>query len=734
MSTTTQRPDPAVAAGHPAEGPSPRPARPTSDRFRGDIQGLRAVAVLAVALDHADIGPFSGGFVGVDVFFVISGFLITQLLLAEWQRTGSVSLVRFYSRRARRILPAATLVLVATVLAGTVMLNFIRAKELVVDSVWATFFAANIRFGQQGTDYFAADDPPSALQHYWSLAVEEQFYLVWPLLLGLLLGAFAVVRRGSAASDRTSRRRAQVRLALGLGAVIAVSLVWCLSQTETNPTAAYFSTLARVWELGAGAACAVLLPLLRRLPMPVLAVMTWAGLGMVGWAVVAYSSSTPFPGSAALVPVLGAALVIAGGCAARPAAVRMLLENRPMRTIGDWSYSFYLWHWPFLLLPAAYVGHELDAWQRSGLLLAALVASYLSYTWVENPMRRTVRLSRRPVRTLLLYPVAVAVTLAACFAADQEIDAEVAAAADAPPITVQHFGADPDTADFSPDPAVALVEASVRAAQNSLPVPGDVTQMLESLRNDKADVGGCDYETDVRELCERGAVGADKTLVLFGDSHARHWIPTLDILARKHGYSAYYLVKPGCNPTDVTALTATGARHVCGSWRTWAKEQIAEIQPDVLVMSGEVPDTVLDAAGNEVDDSAGRSTTYRDGLVAMIGQLGPAVGDVVVIGDVPGIGDHPVDCLAQRGNDLGDCLWPRTRDSRLQVRAARDAAEATGSRFVDPSGWFCDDGYCPSVIGDVVPYRDEGHVSTEYAVRLARPLDAQLGLVPQSAR
>jgi len=741
MSTTTRRPDAVAEAARTGHEETRSATAAGSDRFRGDIQGLRAVAVLSVALDHADLGPFSGGFVGVDVFFVISGFLITQLLLAEWQRTGSISLVRFYSRRARRILPAATLVLVSTVLAGTVMLNFVRAKELIVDSIWTTFFAANVWFGHQGTDYFAADEPPSALQHYWSLAVEEQFYVVWPLLLGLLLGAFAVGRRRrtevveGVGVRRPRRRRALVRAALCLAVLIVASLVWCVAQTGQNPTAAYFSTLARGWELAAGAACAVLVPALRRLPRGVLGLMTWVGLAMIGWAVVTFSARTAFPGTAASVPVLGAFLVIAGGCAGRPGAVRLLLENRPLRAVGDWSYSFYLWHWPFLLLPAAYVGHRLDATLRGGLLLAALLAAYLSYSWVENPFRRTARLSVRPVRTLLLYPAAVALTLAACVVADRQVDAEIEVAADAPPITVQHFGADdPDSGSFSSDPAVALVEASVRAAQNGLPIPGEVTEALDGLRGDKAEVGACDYELDVRELCERGAVGSDRTLVLFGDSHARHWIPAFDVIARQHGYAAYYLVKPGCNPADMVPMNPAGMRQACLDWRSWAVDRIRELRPDALVMSGEVPDEVLDAAGDEVEDSAGRAAVYRDGLATMISDLRSSVGEVTVIGDVPGIEDHPVDCLAQRGNDLGDCLWSRSRDSILQLAAARDAATETGSRFVDPTSWFCADGWCPTVIGDLVPYRDEGHVSTQYAVHLADALDAKLGLVPKSAR
>src|SRR4051812_20829265 len=204
-----------------------------NERRRGDIQGLRAVAVLLVVLSHAGVGALAGGYVGVDVFFVISGFLITGILLSQASEKGSISLVGFYARRARRILPAAALTLLATEVAAYFLLNLVRAREAVWDSLYAAAFASNFRFAARGLDYFEQGQPPSPLLHFWSLAVEEQFYLVWPALLSAaLLGAAA-----------TRRRRALVVLVV----IAAASFAWSVHLTKALPPAAYFSSFTRAW-------------------------------------------------------------------------------------------------------------------------------------------------------------------------------------------------------------------------------------------------------------------------------------------------------------------------------------------------------------------------------------------------------------------------------------------------------------------------------------------------------
>ena len=268
---------------------------------RSDIQGLRAIAVLLVALGHAGVPFLNGGYVGVDVFFVLSGFLITGILLSEALSSGRVSLVAFYARRARRILPAAALTLIATSIAAHHLLNFVRAREVVEDSVWAALFSANVHFAAEGSDYFQQGQPPSPIQHFWSLSAEEQFYLVWPSVLALVLfGLF-------------SRRASLGRLLVVVSVLGGASLFWSIHHTATSPTGAYFSTLTRAWELALGAALAVGAVLVTRIPSQLQLLMGWAGLTAMTSAAVFYSDNTPCPGYAALLPAIGAALVIAAG-------------------------------------------------------------------------------------------------------------------------------------------------------------------------------------------------------------------------------------------------------------------------------------------------------------------------------------------------------------------------------------------------------------------------------------
>jgi len=334
---------------------------------RRELQGLRAVAVLLVVLDHGGVPFLQGGYVGVDVFFVLSGYLITGLLLRQAGRDGRIRLSDFYVRRARRILPAAVLTLVVTDLAAHQLLNLVRAREAVGDSVWAAFFMANVHFARAGSDYFAQGQPPSPVQHYWTLAVEEQFYLVWPIVLAGVL-AVPFLRR---------------RLLWIVLAAAAGSLAWSIHSTATDATYAYFSTVTRAWELALGAALAIAAPRLR-------GAAAWLGLACICIAAVAFSSSTPFPGYAALLPTIGAALVIA----AAPGSGSRLLSLAPFRYVGDRSYAFYLWHWPVLVIAAEYVGHDLSTAVRLGLLAGAFGLSILSYAFFENPIRQM-----RPIST-----------------------------------------------------------------------------------------------------------------------------------------------------------------------------------------------------------------------------------------------------------------------------------------------------------------------------------------------
>jgi peptidoglycan/LPS O-acetylase OafA/YrhL len=370
---------------------------------RPDIQGLRALAVVAVVLDHT-VGFPGGGFVGVDMFFVLSGFLITGLLLREYEATGRISLAAFYRRRALRILPAALLVILVTLGIAALVFNSSRFDRTVVDGLWSSLFVANWHFLDVGTDYFAAAGPVSPLQHYWSLAVEEQFYLVWP---GLILVTLLIARRAGA------RRQRRIPGGLIL-ALTAASFAWALWESRSAPTQAYFSTVSRGWELGVGALLAVHADRWRGIPPATRSVLGWSGLAVIVVALVVVRGDTGFPAPAALLPVLGTALVILAGTGAVSAASAgpgaddrgyslPPLTNPVSGYLGDISYSLYLWHWPVLVLLASVVPAG-TRFYFSVVLIITLGLSVAGFHLVEDPLRRS-RLARRRADALLHDPV-----------------------------------------------------------------------------------------------------------------------------------------------------------------------------------------------------------------------------------------------------------------------------------------------------------------------------------------
>jgi len=694
--------------------------------LRGDIQGLRAVAVLTVIAAHAGVPFLPGGFVGVDVFYVISGFLITGLLYREVQQTGSISLGAFWARRARRILPAATLVTVVTVLLSLAWMSLIDARGVVVDALWASAFVANVHFAHEGVDYFNAVEGvgPSPLQHYWSLAVEEQFYVIWPLLIVVCVTVLALIGRGR----RVEPPRRPV-LAM-LVVLTVVSLLWSVYATLSSPTSAYFSTLTRGWELGVGAMLALVpTALVRRLTRLSLETMAVVGAIMLLIACLVISEKTPFPGFMAVLPVTGAALLIlAGGVGSTPerrTVSSRVLGVAPMRMLGDWSYSLYLWHWPAFILAPVALGRPLTGFEKGTAVLVVITLSAYSYRFVEQPFRAgrpAHRLVRR--RALVLYPASAAlvtVTAAAAWAWTGYAGGEHG---NNPPITVA--GA---PIDGLHDSTVALVRASVTAAKDKRAVPSNLTPDLLNLRDSVADVGDCDYEDNVRTVCPHGDGG--RTVVVIGDSHARAWIPAFNKIIDAGDWTAYYLVKPQCTAAHVTiaSLESDDPFTDCSEFQDWVVAQVRSLHPDLVVVSSSPPVNGVFFGDTRVTSVDEIIPLLRVGYNDLFSDLGQYADRVALIRDVPKSPDDPATCLSSGHASLGDCMFEPVERSTVLGDVAVDSARNAGIEVVDPTPWLCYQGECPIVIGGTLSYRDTDHITTEYAADLWAELGKALHMV-----
>ena len=712
---------------------------------RADVQGLRALAVGVVVLDHVGVGLLEGGFVGVDVFFVVSGFLITTLLLRELVEDGRVRIGAFYARRARRILPAATVVLAAVVVASTLLLPLTRAVRVGVDVVWASLFVGNVRLAREGTDYFTADLPPSPVQHFWSLAVEEQFYVVWPAALAVL-AAGAVWR--SRRRDGRPRAAGQARVAdrvLGPVSVLVVlawvaSFAWSVLLTRAEPSAAYFSTPARAWELATGALLALAAARGLRLPARGRALVATSGLAAITAAALAYGPGTPFPGWQAAVPVLGTAAVLAAGDAGRAHGAARLLTWRPATWLGDISYSLYLWHWPVVLLAPAVLARTSVAPVPAvvRLLLVVVVSMLLavaSYHLVEAPFRRAARPWSTTRRSLVLWPAAVALVLATVGWSGSYRDGQLEQRADAAAsFDASAVPRDLRTARTGEDVHDAIAVALDRAAVGG-PVPFPVRNGLTNLDQDKPDYPSrCFAQGDAEnsELCPVGDVGAGARVVLLGDSHAQMWLPGLDEAGQRGGFEVVPLVKFGCPPSDLRLreLDQPGDPEftACYAWRTWALEQLTALSPDTVVVISRTP-----PPGIVLDPGVTEGEAWRTALEDLATTLQPLAGRVVLGGDVSYLRRDPAQCVGRADATMAECTVDADSTTARFNRLTRAAAASAGADFADLDSLVCARGRCPMVVDDVVTYHDAQHVSATWASEVASRLSDLLGLGPDGS-
>ncbi|QKE84164.1 acyltransferase family protein [Arthrobacter sp. NEB 688] len=664
--------------------------------LRRDVEGLRTVAVGLVLAYHLLGGP-SGGFVGVDVFFVVSGFVITTGLVREVEATGRLSLRRFYARRARRLLPAAGIVLGLTTLAAWFLAP--RTERMVVgsDVAGAAGYVVNWVFSARSVDYLAEDLGPSPVLHFWSLSVEEQFYLVWPLLLVALL--WVGTRRGV----RPGRRH----LALGLGGLVVLpSLALSLWYTARAPEEAFFVTPTRLWEMGVGALVALGAGRWSRLRPAVAAVVGWAGLAVLGATAVLVGAGTAWPGSAALAPVLATAAVVVAGFAAGRRGPERLLGLGPAVRVGALSYSLYLWHWP-LLVVSGWVGLGDGLGVRVGVLAATVLLALASFHLVEDPVRRGVLAGRTGVALATGATITVVgVVLGLALAADAHAEASRRGERTAAPFP----------------PAVLTVPAELTGAAP----PALYDALTPSPAGAPLDLGpledrGCDTVLASAEVseCVVGDPDGGVEVAVVGDSKVLQWAAVVATVGERRGWRVRVLTKSACPLLDPRAEVPLTHR-TCRPWRAAVLDRLRRSTPDVVVTT-----TLLDRV---VVDGRRSRAAYREALAGTWRDLVARGAVVVALSDTP----HPPDgmdpayeCVADHEDDPSACTWPlrRTPSSSALERTAR---EIDGAVFADLDPWVCPGDLCRATYRGVLTWRQGSHVTATYAETLTGPVEATL--------
>jgi peptidoglycan/LPS O-acetylase OafA/YrhL len=479
--------------------------------------------VLLVLLYHAGLATFSGGYIGVDVFFVISGYLITGLLVREVERTGRIQFAAFYARRMRRLLPAAIVVIVATALLARLLLSPLEQREFAPSVAYSALYVSNISFAAEATNYLGGDLNSNPLLHTWSLSAEEQFYLVWPALL------FAVGR----GNPNTYRRR----LALTLGAVLVTSFAAGAWITTISQPWAFFASPLRSWEFAAGGLTFLYAGRFASRAGAWGDLVAVAGLVTITAAAVLFDGTTRFPGVSAALPVAGTVMAILGGRPSGRSRLAPLLAAQPVQLIGDISYSLYLWHWPLLVFAVA-VFPQLDQTGRLVCVALSFPLAWLTQLLVENPVRFNPVLAAGPVRSIAL---GICLTFLGC------VSGVALKAAAEPPGLDQSGGR---------GRLPRIYEDGCHLAGSTVP-PGP---------------------------CVYGDLNATRTMALFGDSHAAQWFPAFERIALTHHWRLVTVTRSGCAPAPVAEQPAA-TLSACARWQLEAIRRIAAERVDVVIIS-----------------------------------------------------------------------------------------------------------------------------------------------------
>ena len=641
--------------------------------FRRDIEGLRALAVTAVVAYHAQLPGFSGGFVGVDVFFVLSGYLITWLLTHELTRDGSLNLREFYARRARRLLPALALTLLFVVTASSLVFAPLEQLHLTETALFTSLYASNVHFALDAVDYLGSEQHQNPLLHTWSLSIEEQFYLLWPMLVAL-----------AARPWRSSAPPSRKRMLTVLGALTLASFVASVALTFHAKPLAFFFSPTRAWEFGIGA-LALLVPT-REESHSWRNALALAGLVVLGACCVLLDDSSPFPGLLALAPTLSTVALLRAHTPGRESALSRALGLGLAQALGRWSYSWYLWHWPLLVFAVA-LGIADSAPQRALVAALSLLPAYASFKLVERPLRHHPRIAGSHSASFAL---AMWITLFGV--GTSKIWQELA------------------TSWSHSNELIALKEDTSRLPDIA---PECRTPLLET----------------TPKFCRSSPEKGQLDVVVFGDSHAEQWLPTLSELARRNGWNLTNVTKPACPiPRHAKEIDHLGRpHHECLEWHPRALDAIDAMSPDLVITS---------QWGEYMTDHE----EWEEATFATLTRLSAASTKTVVIREVPVPVSDTTTCIARaQWHSLilpmtpNDCTYPThdpaTSTSPTSQRAATLRAVERAERVdaIDPYRWLCPTDPCPALTerGTAV-FRDNCHISVPTALELADELERAL--------
>jgi peptidoglycan/LPS O-acetylase OafA/YrhL len=640
---------------------------------RTDIEALRAIAILLVVAFHCHIAGLPGGFVGVDVFYVLSGYLITGLLVTETEKTFSLNFMRFYAKRIRRLLPAAALVLLTTLIVGA--LDF-SPRELILTAHAAranALYVSNLYFSRSASDYFSARVTFNPLLHTWSLSVEEQFYLFWPMLiaLGLLIW----------------RSRNALLAAMALLTIVSFGInLWL---TDHARVLAFYALPTRAWEFGLGGLAALIPRGTLRFSRA-----TWIAAGWLGMALIIASACTinpalPFPGWRALFPVLGTAMTLLAGAELPLLGVGALFNTAPLQTLGGLSYSWYLWHWPFLVFSAAIfpAGGDVERIAAAGLSLGA---AYVTYRYVENPIRHDPALIKSPKLTLAIGSALAVVCLVAA-----ELTLHFAV----------HMGNSPQMQ------ALATTRAD----------------FADMSRRDCVSIDG----SSTVKICTFGVPESATNVVLFGDSHAAQWFDSMAEIAQREHWKLTTVIKLGCAAVDVDPGTGIDTDPECIAWRQQAIHDIVALRPTLIVLGSAT--NKLDRPENpDAHSNPALAAGVREGVLLTLRPLSAAGARMVLLRDTPEFPFDVTSCLARAErhswypSDACDLPAASVLDPQIYAAEQSAAASLPGIRLIDLTDTLCPRGVCKAVVNGRVMYRDTHHLAGKSAASLEPQLDSKI--------